>query len=195
MDSNKIIPVVVIDELSETLSVLGALSRGGIRVAEITFRTACAEAAIALAAEKAKDMLVGAGTVINAEQCNAALKAGAKFIVSPGFSASVAEVCLRADVPYLPGVATATEVMAAKEMGFDVLKFFPAGALGGVKTLKAISSAFPGTRFLPTGGVNVDNMADYLALSCVVAIGGSWMVNKDPDLTEKLSREATERLK
>ena len=184
LNDNKLVPVVVLDSAQDALPVLGALREGGIKVAEIT-----------LACTNIKDMLVGAGTVINAEQCAQAISAGAKFVVSPGFSAEVAGECKRADVPYLPGVATATEVMAAKACGFDILKFFPAGAMGGVKTLKAIAAAFPDVRFLPTGGVNAENMKEYLALDCVVAVGGSWMVKKDVESTLRLSREATEALK
>lgn len=195
LNDNKLVPVVVLERAEDALPLLGALRDGGIKVAEITFRTACAREAIELACANIKDMLVGAGTVINAGQCAQAISAGAKFVVSPGFSAEVAEVCKRADVPYLPGVATATEVMAAKACGFDILKFFPAGAMGGVKTLKAIAAAFPDVRFLPTGGVNAENMKEYLALDCVVAVGGSWMVKKDVESTLRLSREATEALK
>lgn len=187
---NKIIPVVVLKDLDETLVKLNALSRGGIRVAEITFRTACAKEAIKLASKECKDMLIGAGTVINAVQCRDAIDAGAKFIVSPGLSKSVYKICVEKDVPYLGGVVTPTEIIAAKDLGLNVMKFFPSEAFGGVKTLKAVSAAFPDVRFVPTGGVNAGNLKDYLTKSFVSAVGGSWMLDGTAEEIENMSREA-----
>lgn len=191
-DNHKIVPVVVLKSIDETLPKLRALSAGGINIAEITFRTACAKDAIALAARECPDMLIGAGTVINAEQCRDAVSVGAKFIVSPGFSKEVADVCKESGVPYVPGVVSPTEIMTALGEGISVLKFFPAGAYGGIKTLKALHSAFPSVRFMPTGGVDESNMADYLKEDYIVAIGGSWMMKGEAEDITALSKRAVE---
>ena len=159
----KYIPVVVIKELSETDKILSALKADGINCAEITFRTACAEEAIEYAVKNYPEMSIGAGTVINAEQCRAALKAGAKFIVSPGLSVSVAEVCRENGVPYYPGCVTPTEIMQALELGITTVKFFPANIYGGLKALKALSAPFPQVRFIPTGGVDRGNIDEFLS--------------------------------
>lgn len=174
--ANPIVPVVVLNNIDDTIPTLEALSDGGIKVAEITFRTACAKDAILLASKHFDDMLIGAGTVINKAQCLDAIEAGAQFIVSPGLSEGVAEVCKSHGIPYLAGVATPTEIIAAKDLGLDVVKFFPAEANGGVKALSAIAQAFPGTYFVPTGGINRNNAKDYYARKEVLAIGGSWML-------------------
>lgn len=174
----KYIPVVVIKELSETDKILSALKADGINCAEITFRTACAEEAIEYAAKNYPEMSIGAGTVINAEQCRAALKAGAKFIVSPGLSISVAEVCRENGVPYYPGCVTPTEIMQALELGITTVKFFPANIYGGLKALKALSAPFPQVRFIPTGGVDRGNIDEFLAFDKVIAIGGSFFVKE-----------------
>ncbi len=194
LNDNKIVPVVVFNSVEETLPKLAALERGGIKVAEITFRTACAEECIALASKECTNMLIGAGTVINADQCERAIKAGAKFIVSPGFSKDVYDVCAEHDIPLLPGIATPTEIMAVKDCGLNIVKFFPAGAFGGVKMLKALSAPFPTLKFVPTGGVDASNMKDFLALNAVIAIGGSWMMKGEPEDIERLSREAVSLL-
>ena len=172
----RLIPVVVIKELNDTEKILSALKKSGINCAEITFRTACAAQAIKRAVEKFPDMNVGAGTVINAEQCEQALKAGAKFIVSPGLSAEVAKVCKKNNVPYYPGCVTPTEIMAALELGITTVKFFPANIYGGLKALKALSAPFPQVKFIPTGGVNRDNLDEFLAFEKVAAVGGSFFV-------------------
>ena len=165
----KYIPVVVIKELSETDKILSALKADGINCAEITFRTACAEEAIEYAAKNYPEMSIGAGTVINAEQCRAALKAGAKFIVSPGLSVSVAEVCRENGTPYYPGCVTPTEIMQALELGITTVKFFPANIYGGLKALKALSAPFPQVRFIPTGGVDRGNIDEFLSFDKVAA--------------------------
>lgn len=175
---DKLIPVVVIKQLDETEKVLSALRNDGINCAEITFRTACAAEAIALACKLFPDMNVGAGTVINAEQCEEALKAGAKFIVSPGLSAAVAAVCKEHDVPYYPGCVTPTEIMAALDLGITTVKFFPANVYGGLKALKALSAPFPQIKFIPTGGVNRENLDEFLAFDKVAAVGGSFFVEE-----------------
>ena len=174
----KYIPVVVIKELSETDKILSALKADGINCAEITFRTACAEEAIEYAVKNYPEMSIGAGTVINAEQCRAALKAGAKFIVSPGLSVSVAGVCRENGVPYYPGCVTPTEIMQALELGITTVKFFPANIYGGLKALKALSAPFPQVRFIPTGGVDRGNIDEFLSFDKVIAIGGSFFVKE-----------------
>lgn len=174
----KYIPVVVIKELSETDKILSALKADGINCAEITFRTACAEEAIKYAVKNYPDMAIGAGTVINAEQCRAALRAGARFIVSPGLSVSVAEVCRENGVPYYPGCVTPTEIMQALELGITTVKFFPANVYGGLKALKALSAPFPQVKFIPTGGVDRGNIDEFLAFDKIAAIGGSFFVKE-----------------
>ena len=175
---DKLIPVVVIKELAEVDTILPALKNNQINCAEITFRTACAAEAIAYACQKYPDMNVGAGTVINAEQCEQALKAGAKFIVSPGLSQSVAEVCKKSNIPYYPGCVTPTEIMAALELGITVVKFFPANVYGGLKAMKALAAPFPQIKFIPTGGVNRDNLDEFLSWEKIYAVGGSFMVEE-----------------
>ena len=174
----KFIPVVVIKELGETDKILKALKNNGINCAEITFRTACAAEAIAYAVKNYPDMEIGAGTVINAEQCEAALKAGATFIVSPGFSPTVATVCKERNIPYYPGCVTPTEIMAALEFGITTVKFFPANVYGGLKALKALAAPFPQIKFIPTGGVDRNNIDEFLAFDKVAAIGGSFFVKE-----------------
>ena len=175
---DKLIPVVVIKELSETEKVMKALKNHGINCAEITFRTACAAEAIALACEKFPDMNVGAGTVINGEQCEAALQAGAKFIVSPGLSVDVAKICKFRGVPYYPGCVTPTEIMQAIDLGITIVKFFPANVYGGLKAMKALAGPFPQIKFIPTGGVDRSNIDEFLAFDKVEAIGGSFFVKE-----------------
>jgi Entner-Doudoroff aldolase len=175
---DKLIPVVVIKNLEDTEKILTALKNDGINCAEITFRTACAKDAIALACEKFPDMNVGAGTVINGEQCVDALNAGAKFIVSPGLSVEVAEICKANGVPYYPGCVTPTEIMQALDMGITTVKFFPANVYGGLKALKALSAPFPQVKFIPTGGVNRENLDEFLAFDKVAAVGGSFFVEE-----------------
>ena len=174
----KYVPVVVIKELSETDKILTALKNNGINTAEITFRTACAAEAIAYACKNYPDMSIGAGTVINAEQCEAALAAGAQFIVSPGLSTSVAKICIERNIPYYPGCVTPTEIMAALELGITTVKFFPANVYGGLKALKALAAPFPQVKFVPTGGVDRGNLDEFLAFEKVAAVGGSFFVKE-----------------
>ncbi len=174
----KFIPVVVIKELSETDKILNALKGVDIHTAEITFRTACGAEAIAHAVKNHPDMEIGAGTVINAEQCEAALAAGATFIVSPGLSPAVAKICAEKNVPYFPGCVTPTEIMAALELGITTVKFFPANVYGGLKALKALSAPFPQVKFIPTGGVDRSNIDEFLAFDKIAAIGGSFFVKE-----------------
>jgi 2-dehydro-3-deoxyphosphogluconate aldolase/(4S)-4-hydroxy-2-oxoglutarate aldolase len=146
--------------------------------AEITFRTACAAAAIAYAVKNYPDMSIGAGTVINEAQCREALAAGATFIVSPGLSPAVAAVCREAGVPYYPGCVTPTEIMAALELGITTVKFFPANIYGGLAALKALSAPFPQVKFIPTGGVDRSNLDEFLAFAKIAAVGGSFFVKE-----------------
>ena len=180
----KFIPVVVIKEMSEVDKIMTALKNSDINCAEITFRTACAAEAIAYAAKQYPDMEIGAGTVINAEQCEAALAAGASFIVSPGLSPAVAELCRDRGIPYYPGCVTPTEIMAALELGITTVKFFPANVYGGLKALKALSAPFPQVKFIPTGGVDRSNIDEFLAFDKIAAIGGSFFVKESLDKME-----------
>lgn len=175
---DKRIPVVVIKELSQTDEIMSALQAYGIRCAEITFRTDCAAQAIAYATAHYPDMTVGAGTVINAEQCERALEAGAKFIVSPGLSVAVAKICKLRGIPYYPGCVTPTEIMQALELGITTVKFFPANVYGGLKAMKALAAPFPQIQFIPTGGVNKENMDEFLAWEKIYAVGGSFFVDE-----------------
>ena len=181
----KKIPVVVIKELEETDKILSALKADGIDCAEITFRTACAEEAIKYAVKNYPDMEIGAGTVINKEQCERAINAGATFIVSPGLSVDVAKLCKEKNIPYYPGCVTPTEIMQALELGINIVKFFPANVYGGLKALKALSAPFPQVKFIPTGGVDKTNMAEFEAFEKVYAIGGSFFVK---DALEKVGK-------
>ena len=174
----KYIPVVVINELGEVDKILTALKHNDINCAEITFRTECAEEAIRYAKEHYPDMEIGAGTVINAEQCKAALNAGATFIVSPGLSSEVAVICKEKNVPYYPGCVTPSEIMEALALGITTVKFFPANVYGGLAALKALAAPFPQIKFIPTGGVDRNNIEEFLAFDKVAAIGGSFFVKE-----------------
>lgn len=175
----QVIPVVVINDEKETIEILSKLREGGINCAEITFRTACAKEAIAIGTKAFEDMNIGAGTVINAEQAKSAVQAGAKFIVSPGFSDEVARYCTDEKIPYYPGCVTPTEIMRALSYGLNVVKFFPAGVYGGLKAMKALSAPFSQVRFIPTGGVDLSNLKEYLDFDKVYAVGGSFMMKGD----------------
>jgi 2-dehydro-3-deoxyphosphogluconate aldolase / (4S)-4-hydroxy-2-oxoglutarate aldolase len=169
------VPVVVLQHAKDALPLAEALKAGGLGCAEITFRSAAAAEAIrAIAGDP--DIVVGAGTVLTGGQLEEALAAGARFIVTPGFNREVVKLAREASVPVFPGVATATEIQMALDEGVEVVKFFPAEAMGGVATLKALAGPFPMVRFIPTGGLTADNMARYLELKTVLAVGGSWMV-------------------
>ncbi len=191
----KIVPVVVLNSVEETLPKMQALIDGGLPCAEITFRTPCAAEAIALAVKTYPDALIGAGTVINAEQCEKAIAAGSKFIVSPGFSEEVADCCKAHGMLYLPGVVTPTEVMAAVAKGLTTLKFFPASNYGGLKTIKAICAAFPYLKIMPTGGISADNILEYLACDKILACGGSWMMSGTPEEIKEKTAKAVALVK
>lgn len=173
--ARRLVPVVVIDRAEDAGPLAAALKAGGLPVAEVTFRTAAAEAAIREMARD-KDLVLGAGTVLQVEQVDRAIAAGATYIVTPGFNARVVRRCRERGLPVFPGVATPTEIQMALDEGLDTVKFFPAESLGGIKALKAIAAPYSMVRFIPTGGINLEKLADYLAFKAVVAVGGSWMV-------------------
>jgi len=171
-----LVPVVKIERAEDAVELGSALAAGGLPCAEITFRTAAAEEAIRRIASSLPDVVLGAGTVLSADQADRAVSAGARFIVSPGFNQKVVDWCLRHAIPVTPGVATPTEIEMALDKGLSILKFFPAEALGGIKMLKAIAAPYAGVKFIPTGGINPDNLGGYLALPNVHCCGGSWLV-------------------
>ena len=168
-------PVVVIDDADKAVPVAEALVAGGLPIIEVTMRTAAAADAIAAIAERVPDAFVGAGTVLSADHAHAIVAAGAKFIVSPGLHADVVAAAESLSVPIIPGIATATEVQQAWNMGLRMLKFFPAEQAGGVPMIKALASVFRDVVFMPTGGVSTANLKDYLELPAVLACGGSWL--------------------
>ena len=172
-----IIPVVVLNDAKDALPLARCLMEGGLPCAEVTFRTAAAEESIRQMVKAYPDMIVGAGTVLTCEQADRAIDAGAKFIVSPGFNPKVTEYVLKKGVPMTPGVQTPTEIEAALQFDLDVVKFFPAEPAGGLKMIKALAAPYVGLQFMPTGGINANNVRDYLAYDRIVACGGSWMVN------------------
>ena len=171
----RLLPVVVLDDPAAAAPLAGALKRGGLRCAEITLRTPAAAEAIRIMARD-PGIVVGAGTVLNAEQAARVIDAGARYVVTPGFSAQVVRRCQAASVPVFPGVATASELMAALDEGIETVKFFPARQLGGIATLNALAAPFRMMRFIPTGGITPDTLGDYLRHPAVLAVGGSWMV-------------------
>ena len=173
----KFVPVVVIKELSETDKILTALKASGINTAEITFRTECAAKSIEILSKKFPQMIIGAGTVLTIDQVDSAVSSGAQFLVSPGFNPKVVSYCLKNNYLIFPGVMTPSEMESAMEMGLNILKLFPVQAIGGINYLKAVSSPYPVLKFIPTGGINAENLKDYAGNKNVLACGGSWMVN------------------
>jgi 2-dehydro-3-deoxyphosphogluconate aldolase/(4S)-4-hydroxy-2-oxoglutarate aldolase len=173
--ATRLLPVVVIDDARAAPPLAAALQRGGVHCAEITLRTAAAEAALRAMAQD-PSMVVGAGTVLNAAQAARVIDAGARYIVTPGFSLEVVRHCQARSVPVFPGIATASELLAALDAGIETVKFFPAESLGGVSMLKALAAPFGMMRFIPTGGITAANLAGYLRHPAVLAVGGSWMV-------------------
>ncbi|MGB5933805.1 MAG: bifunctional 4-hydroxy-2-oxoglutarate aldolase/2-dehydro-3-deoxy-phosphogluconate aldolase [Anaerolineae bacterium] len=171
-----VVPVVKIERAEDAVELGRALLAGGLPCAEITFRTAAAEEAILRISSNLPEIIVGAGTVLSVDQARRAVSAGGQFIVSPGFNPKVVDWCLQNEIPVTPGVATSTEIEMALEKGLEILKFFPAEALGGIAMLKAIAAPYGGVRFIPTGGINQNNLADYLAQPSVHCCGGSWLV-------------------
>ena len=173
-----VVPVVVLDKVEDAIPTAKALAAGGIDTMEITFRTACAPECIKAVAENCPDVLVGAGTVINLDQCKLAIEMGAKFIVSPGFSHEVVSYCVENGITVLPGCVTPTEIMYALSYGLDTVKFFPANIYGGLVAMKHLCAPFSGLKFVPTGGVNNNNIHEFAEAPYVHAVGGSWVCPK-----------------
>jgi 2-dehydro-3-deoxyphosphogluconate aldolase/(4S)-4-hydroxy-2-oxoglutarate aldolase len=187
----RVVPVVVLQDPSGAKPLAEALIAGGLPLAEVTFRTAAATQTVAAMAEDPA-LTVGAGTVISVDEVEAAVAAGARFVVSPGFSSGVVRRCQELGVAVVPGVATATELMAALDAGITTVKLFPAEPLGGINTLRALAAVFSEVRFVPTGGISAANAPTYLAEPSVLAVGGSWMVA--PSLLDQHSWDAVTRL-
>ena len=173
-----VVPVVVLDKAEDAVPTARAMAAGGIDTMEITFRTACAPEAIKAVAENCPQVLVGAGTIVNLEQCKLALQMGAKFIVCPGFSEEIVSYCVEHGVPVAPGCVTPTEIMGAMKYGLKMVKFFPANVYGGLAAMKNLSAPFVGMKFLPTGGVNNGNIKEYIDAPFIHAVGGSWVCPK-----------------
>ncbi len=171
-----LVPVIKVADASDAVPLCRALLAGGIDIAEITFRSSAAAEAIALVSDALPDMLTGAGTVHNVRQAEEAVEAGAKFVVSPGLNPDVVRYCQRIGVPVLPGVSSPSDLEAALELGLDTVKFFPAENLGGLAAIKAISAAYGDMCFMPTGGINENNLGEYVRNPRILACGGSWMV-------------------
>jgi 2-dehydro-3-deoxyphosphogluconate aldolase / (4S)-4-hydroxy-2-oxoglutarate aldolase len=191
-----VVPVVVIDDPADAPDLARALRAGGLPIAELTFRTDAALAAIRATAAACPDVLVGAGSVLLTAQVEAAVEAGARFIVSPGIDDAVVQRAQELGVAVLPGCATPSDLMRARRLGLETVKFFPAQAMGGLAMLQAVAAPFPGLRFVPTGGIDAGNMAAWLAEPRVLAVGGSWMVKpsllrtRDWESVSALAREA-----
>ena len=175
LTTHRLVPVVVLNDTGHADGLADALVAGGLPVAEVTLRTDAGLGSIRTMADRG-DILVGAGTVTTVDQVDQVVDAGARFIVSPGFSRAVVDRALHHGVPIVPGCVTPSEIMAALEAGITTVKFFPAGVYGGAKAIKALAAPFAGVQFIPTGGVSADNLGDFLSLPYVPAVGGSWMV-------------------
>lgn len=195
--STGIVPVVVLNKADDAKPLAQSLVNGGLPCAEVTFRTDAAEESIRIISKEFPNMLTGAGTVLSVEQVKRAVGAGAKFIVSPGFNPKVVEYCLKKGYPVTPGIMTPTELEMALDYGLEVVKFFPAENAGGLKMIKAMSAPYTKMLFMPTGGINPQNVRDYLACDKILACGGSWMVKSDLITSgnyaeiERLTREAS----
>lgn len=191
----RLVPVVVLDDAARADPLAEALAAGGLPVAEVTFRTSAAPDSIRAMARR-EGMIVGAGTVLNRDQVDVAADAGASFVVSPGLSTAVVERARERGLLVMPGTVTPSEIMAALDLGITTCKFFPASNYGGASTLKALGAPFRDVRFVPTGGVSLENLTEYLSLSNVAAVGGSWMVKAslvaagDFDTISRLASEA-----
>jgi 2-dehydro-3-deoxyphosphogluconate aldolase / (4S)-4-hydroxy-2-oxoglutarate aldolase len=178
IETYRLVPMIALDRAADAVPLGEAFLAGGLPIAEVTFRTDAAAEAISQMASL-EGLLVGAGTVLTAEQVDQAVDAGARFIVSPGTTPAVVERCLHHGVAVMPGVCTPSDIERAMGYGLEVLKFFPAGAFGGPATLKAVSAPYRQVRFIPTGGVSLENVASYLSLGCVLACGGSWLAKRE----------------
>jgi 2-dehydro-3-deoxyphosphogluconate aldolase/(4S)-4-hydroxy-2-oxoglutarate aldolase len=179
LTSGPVVPVIVINKLEHAVPLAKALVAGGVRVLEVTLRTACAVDAIKAIAQEVPDAIIGAGTVLNPEQLAEVTAAGAQFAISPGLTEPLLKAANAGSIPLIPGISTVSELMLGLDAGLREFKFFPAEANGGVKALQAIAGPFPQVRFCPTGGITPNNYRDYLALKSVLCIGGSWLVPAD----------------
>ncbi|EMD1719349.1 bifunctional 4-hydroxy-2-oxoglutarate aldolase/2-dehydro-3-deoxy-phosphogluconate aldolase [Providencia stuartii] len=179
LNAGPVVPVIVINKLEQAVPLAKALVKGGIRVLEVTLRTECAIDAIRLIANEVPEAMIGAGTVINAQQLTAVTEAGAQFAISPGLIEELLSAATKGCIPLIPGISTVSELMLGMNYGLKEFKFFPAEANGGVKALKAIAGPFSQVKFCPTGGISPANYRDYLALKSVLCIGGSWLVPED----------------
>lgn len=195
-----IVPVIKLTDANNAVPLCRALMKGGLPVAEITFRTAAAEESIRRVAEELPEVLVGAGTVLNIEQVDKAMKAGAKFIVTPGYDDEVTAYCVENNIPIFPGCPTTSDIQKAIKRGLKVVKFFPAEAMGGLATIKAVAAPYGDMLFMPTGGVNEKNLNDYLSFNKIIACGGSWMAKEDLinagefDKIEEITRSAVQKM-
>lgn len=174
-----VVPVVVINDAKDAGMLADVLCEEGLPCAEVTFRTAAAKDAIRMMADEQPEMLVGAGTVLTVEQVEQAIAAGAKFIVSPGFDPEIVDYCISKNIAVFPGCVTPSEAAQAVKRGMKVVKFFPAQQFGGVSTVKALAAPYTTLKFMPTGGVNMENLESYLSCDKVIACGGSWMVKSE----------------
>ena len=174
-----VIPVVVLNRAQDAKPLAKALCEGGLKCAEVTFRTDAAQESIRIMSKEYPDMMVGAGTVLTIEQVDRAVEAGAKFIVSPGFDPEIVDYCIAKDIPVVPGCITPSEVAQGVKRGLEVLKFFPAQQAGGVAMIKAMAAPYTSVKFMPTGGINAENLEQYLSFDKIAACGGSWMVKAD----------------
>lgn len=196
-----IVPVVVIDDVKDAEPLAKALCDGGLPCAEVTFRTDAAEESIRIMSEKFPQMLIGAGTVLTTDQVDRAVAAGAKFIVSPGLNPRVVKYCVEKNIPITPGCSSASDIEQALENGLEVVKFFPAEPAGGLPMIKALAAPYVGVKFMPTGGINANNVKEYLGYNRILACGGSWMVKGDlikaGDFAKitQLTKEAVEMVK
>ena len=196
-----IVPVVVLEDDKDAALLAKALCDGGLACAEVTFRTAAAEESIRIMSQKFPEMVVGAGTVLTVEQVDRAVKAGAQFIVSPGFNPVVVKYCIDHEIPIAPGVVTPSEMEQAIAMGLEVVKFFPAEPSGGLGMIKAVAAPYTTLKFMPTGGINTKNLADYLSCDKILCCGGSWMVKGDMikagefDKITAMTKEAVAKVK
>ena len=196
-----IVPVLKLSDTNKAVPICEALKNGGINVIEVTFRTQNAPSVIKEISTNCKDMLVGAGTILNVEQAKNAIHAGAKFIVCPGYSSEVVKYCQSLNITVIPGCVTPTEIMQAINDGLSVVKFFPAKEFGGLSTIKALSAPFGGIRFMPTGGVNLENLKDFISSKFIVACGGTYMIkdnlidSENYEEITRLSKLSTELIK
>ncbi len=195
-----IVPVVVLDDAKDAKPLAKALCEGGLPCAEVTFRTAAAEESIRIMAEEFPEMLIGAGTVLTTEQVDRAVNAGAKFIVSPGLNPEVVKYCVSKEIPITPGTSNPSDIETALSFGLEVVKFFPAEAAGGLNMIKSLAAPYTNVKFMPTGGINANNINSYLAFDKIIACGGSWMVKGDLikagdfDKIRELTKEAVQTM-